>query len=139
MTRPLTPELDHPAYHQPVKLRGYNGQVDVFRAVHPRDAARVLRVNKPDWTREEHDTLAIRHKTESDRLSTLHAELLDQAHLATFGVPRGFHDYRISAIGRDEYPEDMKEQLRAAAHGSTYHSRLHHAHVAARSRAPRTH
>lgn len=139
MTRPLTLSLDHPAYHQPVKLRGYNGRVDVFRALLPRDAARVLRAVKPDWTRQEHIDLAGRHKAESDRLSTLHTELLDRAHMQTFGVPRGFHDYRISAIGRDEYPEDLKEQLRAAAHGSTYHSQLHHAHLAARGRAPLTH
>jgi hypothetical protein len=128
---PLTQTLDHPAYHHPVKLRGYNGKVDVFRACLPTDGARVLRHAKPDWSVSEHLELATRHRVESERLSTLHGELLDQAHVQTFGRPREIHDYRISAIGREEYPDAMKEELRKAAHGSSCHSRLAWAHLAA--------
>lgn len=136
MAHPLTPALDHPAYHQAVKLRGYNRRVDVFGAVTSSDAARVLRALQPTWSRQDHAQLAARHEAESERLREQHIALLNQAHFETFGVPRGFFDYRISAIGREEYSETAKEQLRAAAHGSTYHKQLSAAHLAARRRAP---
>lgn len=131
----LTQSLDHPAYHQHVKLRGYNGRVTAVRAVVASDGARVLRRIKPDWTRQDHLVLAAKHKAEHERLHALHIELLDAAHLATFGTSRGFHDYRITAIGREEYPEAMKEQLRIAAYGSSMHAHFYDVHLAASKRA----
>ncbi|WP_198161214.1 hypothetical protein [Variovorax sp. WDL1] len=114
-----------------MKLRGYNGKVDVFRSCLPSDGARVLKRVNPDWSSAEHLDLAAKHRAESERLATLHGQLLDQAHVQTFGRPREITDYRISAIGREEYPADMKQELRKAAHGSSCHSRLAWAHLAA--------
>lgn len=135
MPKYISPALDHPAYHQDVKLRGYNCRTTAVGAVTPADRARVLRRLNPDWTRTEHLELAARHLAESQRLNELHTKLLDEAHLAAFGVPRQFHDYRITAIGREEYAPESKEMLRQAAYGSTEHSRLASAHMAASKRA----
>lgn len=128
---PLSPDLDHPAYHTPVKLRGFGSNITVFRACLPRDGGRVLKLANPSWSKEDHQALAEQHREEGERLETLHRELLDLTHFETFGKPRRFEDYRISAIGRDDYPEARKNQLRAVAHGSSYHRQLSCAHDAA--------
>lgn len=128
---PLSPTLDHPAYHTPVRVRGFNTKITVFRACLPRDGGRVLSMANPAWSKEEHIELAEKHYSESERLELLHTHLLDQAHFQTFGRKREIHDYRISAIGREEYPEELKTQLRKAAHGSSYHKQLSWAHRAA--------
>lgn len=127
----LTPGLDHPAYHFYVTLPRFNGKVTVFRTTLPRDSGRVLKLANPDWSTEDHIDLAKRHEDESQRLEAIHRQLLDTAHMETFGRPRAFEDYRISAIGSDAYPAEMKERLRHAAHTSSYHKRLSWAHAAA--------
>lgn len=127
-------QLSHPAYQQRVKLRGYNCAVTAASAFLPRDGARVLKRANPAWSQDEHLELAHLHRAESERLDALHGQLLDEAHQVTFGCAREVHDYRISAIGRDEYPETFKQRLRESAHGATRHSRLSWAHLAAGNR-----
>jgi hypothetical protein len=131
MSAALTPSLNHPAYHTPVKMRGFNIAVTVFRLNLPRDTGRLLRMANPDWSHEDHVMLAQKHQLESDRLDQLHRELLDKAHLETFGRPREFADYRISGIGSDQYSDSMKHQLRFAAHAASHHRKLSLAHEAA--------
>ena len=134
MSKSLEEVLDHPAYHQAVKLRGYNCLVSVFRATTDADAAKVLRRLNPAWTPAEHATLANAHAAASDRQRAVWDALLNEACLSAFGRPFQFADYRISGIGRDEFPEPVKEKLRFAAHATTYHGILARAHAYAARR-----
>ncbi len=131
----MNPALDHPAYSARIKLRGYNGPVTFQGAVSDTDSARVLHRANPSWSKDEHLDLAQRHTIEADRLNNLHTRLLNQAHMETFGRPPVISDYRITAIGREEYPEEMKTQLRQAAYGYTAHAQASRGHRAAARRS----
>ncbi|MDT8992772.1 hypothetical protein RQP54_18005 [Curvibacter sp. APW13] len=123
--------LDHPAYHQQIKLRWYNGRINVFQAVTPTDAAKVLRRLKPTWTKDEHASLAQQHADAADQHERAWSQLVDQAAIETFGRPYHITDYRISGIACDEFSEPMKQALRFAAHARTYHRQLSGAHACA--------
>lgn len=125
----LVAELDHPAYHERVKLPGYNGKTTVFQAVTDRDAAHVLRRVNPAWTKEQHLELAQRHAGETLRQREAWNKLLNEAAQQTFGRPFQFFDYRISGIGRDEFSEEHKVALRFHAHATTYHEQVSRAHA----------
>lgn len=125
----ITPSLDNAAYHLPVKLRGYNRALTVLGAVTDADASKMIRKVLPMATKQEHKDLASRHTAEHQRLRAMHVELLEAAHVETFGTKPSFGDYKVCAIGRDEYSEEMKVQLRAAAYGSTSHMKLAAAHA----------
>lgn len=127
----LVERLDNPAYHQGVKLRGYNHRVTVFQATSDRDAAKVLRRLKPDWSKSEHAELAKAHAAEADSQRMEWDRLLDDAAMATFGRPFQFQDYRISAIGREEFSDEHKQKIRFAAHATTYHTLASRAHAQA--------
>ncbi len=130
----LNPKLDHPAYHQAIKLPKYNGKVTVFQALSGVDAAKVLRQAHPDWTPDDHLTLASLHQTESAKQQMRYNILLDSAAQETFG--RRFHvsDYRISAIGSEQFSELRKNELREAAHFQSRHAKIARAHMAAARR-----
>lgn len=127
----LVAQLDNPAYHQRVKLRGYNSSISIFQTTSDRDAAKVLKRLKPEWTQGEHETLSIAHAAEADAQRAEWNRLLDDAAMATFGRPFQFADYRISAIGSDEFSEEHKQKIRFAAHASNYHSQVARAHAQA--------
>lgn len=131
----LVERLDNAVYHQGVKLRGYNCRVTVFQAATDRDAAKVLKRLKPDWSKSDHDFLAKDHASEAEFQRREWDRLLNEAAIATFGRPFQFHDYRISAIGREEFSEEYKQKICFAAHAATYHSLASRAHaLAARGR-----
>lgn len=131
----LADRLDNPVYHQGVKLRGYNMRVTIFQAATDRDAAKVLKRLKPEWSKADHAALAKAHAAEAEAQRGTWDQLLDEAAMATFGRPFQFHDYQISAIGRDEFSESFKQKLRFAAHAATHHVLAARAHAqAARGR-----
>lgn len=132
----LEPELDHPAYHAQVKLRYYNYPVSVFQAVTDTDAAKILRRLNPEWTKQDHATLAQRHREAAQRQSEAWNRLLNEAAEQTFGRPYRVTDYRVSGIACDEFSDAMKTQLRFAAHATTYHKRASSAHARAARTAP---
>lgn len=127
----LNPELDHPAYHIAVKLPKYNGHVNVFQACTPLDAAHVLRRNNPQWTKDDHLRLATAHAAQAARARDAYSELLDEASMEAFGRPFQVWDYRISAIGCDEFSDEHKDALRKAAHAKTHHLAAARAHAKA--------
>jgi hypothetical protein len=85
----------------------------------------------PEWTKEDHLAAAAKHEKDADKMDRQWSKLRDEAHKKTFGKPAGFHDYKVSGIGRSEYPEDMKEKLRELAHGATKAKALSYAHATA--------
>lgn len=127
----VSAHLNNACYHQPTKLRGYNGRVTVLRAHTARDGAKVLKAVNPLWTPQDHHRLAEQHLAESKRLAAEHSALLDQAHQETFGCSPSFEDYKVSGIGRSEYSEEKKAKLRFAAQATGNHKTLSLAHAAA--------
>jgi hypothetical protein len=85
----------------------------------------------PEWTKEDHLAAAAKHEKDADEMDDQWGKLRDEAHKKTFGKPAEFHDYKISGIGRDEYPEDMKNKLRELAHGAGKAKALSYAHATA--------
>ncbi len=133
MNQAIHTDLDHAAYHQQVKLPKYNCRVNIFQATCPADAARLLRRNNPDWSKEDHLQLAQQHAERSSLEREKHAQLLDAAAMETFGRPFRVTDYRISAIGCEEFSEEKKEALRFSAHAGTTHLICSRAHAKAAS------
>ena len=134
MTITLNAKLDHPAYHESVRLPKYNGPVNVIQAVSSIDGAHVLRRANPEWTPSDHLALADLHATESARQLLQYNTLLDAAATETFGRPFQSTDYRISAIGSDAFSDEKKQALRHAAHARTNHRVIASAHLKAAGR-----
>jgi hypothetical protein len=134
MTIALNAKLDHPAYHDAIRLPKYNGPVTVIQAATSLDAAHVLRRANPDWTPVDHLTLADLHATEAARQLLQYNALLDAAATETFGRKFQPTDYRISAIGSELFSEEKKTALRHAAHARTNHRVIATAHLKAAGR-----
>lgn len=125
------PDLNHPAYTGVVRLKGYNWPVTVQQACTPPDAGKVLIRLNPDWTKQDHKTLAAAHQAASSEMEAKWNALVDEAAMQTFGRKFQFSDYRISGIAAEEFSPEHKEQLRTLAHARTKHSRIAQAHTAA--------
>lgn len=82
----------------------------------------------PDWTKEDHLAASAKHEKDADKMDDQWGKLQKQAHKQTFGKDPEFGDYKISGIGSDKYPEDMKDKLRELAHGATKARALSYAH-----------
>ena len=133
----LEPELDHPAYHRRVHVRGYNYAITIFQAHSDRDAARILRRNNPDWTAQDHLDLAAKHAQAQHRQRAAWKLVANAAALETYGRPYQFWDYKISGIASEDFSETAKARLRFAAHAETYHMLASRAHAFAAKRASR--
>jgi len=134
MTASLNSKLDHPAYHQAIRLPKYNRTVNVFQACDSADAGKVLRRTNPDWTKADHLQLAKLHATEAAQQLVSYNSLLEAAAQETFGRPYQVTDYRISAIACDEFSPEKKDALRFAAHARTNHRTIALAHMKAAGR-----
>lgn len=130
----LTPTLNHPAYQARVKLRGYTSQVSVIGAHSNADGAKVLCRLNPEWSKDDHKRLAYQHALEAERLKARYSDLLEQAAQETFGRSWQVSDYRVSAIGRDEFSPAIKDALRFAAHAQANHQAIARAHQVAAQR-----
>lgn len=120
------PSLDSAIYQERVKWPRWNVKVGPLM-----DAAvggKLLRMRLPSFTKQDHENAARQHITLSQKKDKDWAKLINKTHLATFGVKRDFTDYKISGIGRDEYPEAAKNKLRRLAHESTAHYAAADAH-----------
>lgn len=124
----LVPSLDNPVYHQAIRLRGYTWRVTVFMTVSDLDGAKLLQKLNPDWTQDDHKRLSALHEEMATRQTGEWNRLFDKAAMETFGRPSLFSDYKISAIGREEFSDEMKEQLRFAAHSAGSHRTLARVH-----------
>lgn len=128
---PLRQDLDHPAYHTRARLKGYNCAVNIFTAVSPVDAGRLLRRLLDGYTVEQHRQLARQHAEAAGQMKDDWNRLADDAAQQTLGRPFRFEDYQISGIAREEFTPAMKEKLRFAAHAGTAHTKAARAHWAA--------
>lgn len=125
------PLLDHPAYHLQVKLPGYFPRRSVLQAATDRDKARALKKANPEWTKEDHQRLALMHALASEHQFEVWNQRLNAAAMETFGRPFGFFDYRVSGIGREEFSAARKEKLRFSALAHSSHLSVARGHAAA--------
>lgn len=127
---PLAKGFDNEVYHMRVKLPGFNASLNIFSGQH--SAGKILNhVSKRAWSKEQHETLAAKHLKCAHAFEVLYNEKLDEASWATFGRPYSPFDYKISAIAREEYSEEHKEELRFMAHARTHHRDIAYAHLSA--------
>ncbi|MBN3761326.1 hypothetical protein [Burkholderia sp. Ac-20365] len=116
-------------YAHQVRLRGYNVRPSVCSAVDTVDGAKILQTVMPGLTKTQHDALARIHAVMAEQCTTAWATLVDLASEETFGRPYAFGDYKISAVARDEYSPERKDQLRVLAHAQSRHKRAAQAHA----------
>lgn len=107
-------ELNDPIYTDREKWPKYNVLISPLSA-HGSDAGKVLRKRLPNWTKEQHIAVAKKWETEAKKVNKQYIKALDDAAQETWGRDFKVTDYRISAIGSDEFSEKMKKKLRALA------------------------
>lgn len=100
----------------------------VVKLGHPR-YARMLRALLPLWDKVAHTKLAQNYLARAGAHDALVIWLRELACLETFGRPFEFTDYKVSAIGRDEFSEERKNQIRYHAHTATDLRELARAHA----------
>lgn len=126
-------------YDAPVRLPGYTRNPSVNSANSTGDSARVLRKIMPWLSVAEHRAMAQVHLDMLALALTSWATIVNLASLETFGRRYEFSDYRVSAIAREEFSVERKEQLRLLSHAATKHRNAARAHeaLAKRGRALR--
>ena len=129
----LIKDLDHAAYHAKIRFRGYNGKISVLQAVTDLDAANILRRANPAWGPEDHKQLAMQHETAARDQTERWSQLIDEAANLVWGRDFAVFDYRVSGIGSNEFPDDVKEALRFCAHAASSHRALAGIHARAAS------
>lgn len=130
------PTLHDPIYTQRLRMRGWNRRVGATVGCQ-RTAAKVLKRLAPHWSREDHLRLAEHHARRAQRLQAIWSLVADRAAQDLLGRPFAVTDYRICAIGREDFAEHHKRVLRHCAYGSTQHRQLADAHACAARTARR--
>jgi hypothetical protein len=120
--------LTHSAYHQETKLRGWNCKTTALRCNDKKIAAKLIRRLGPAWTSEEHESIAKYHAHRAEKLVAIWTKVLECAAMESLGRPWHLTDYKVSGIGRDEFPENHKRVLRHCIHRSYQHRVMAEAH-----------
>jgi hypothetical protein len=123
-------------YLKQTKLRGYNVPVNVMTAVGS-DGGKILVRRLPSWCKTDHLAAAKKLAKKATTESRRWGRIAEAAAKETFGRGYRFTDYRISAIGRDEFSPTKKDALRKAARGASFFRTAAHAHESASRRARR--
>ena len=121
------PTLTRNWYTKRVKLRGVRGTVDVF--TFSGGGSKVLRKTALGVSKRTHAMMARAHRRARDAWEKVWGRAADRAAMETFGRKFQFGDYKISAVGRDEFPERLKKILRKAAISGSKHAQLAAAHA----------
>lgn len=114
------------------KLPKYNMNVNVFTA-HGNDSGKVLiyLLGREGWTKADYLEAASIYAKESDKAADQWHRLIQKAHKETFKEDYKATDYKVSGIGRDEYPEKYKDKLRKYSTAKSYYKGLEHGMKAA--------
>jgi hypothetical protein len=91
---------------------------------------KIMRMQFPRSTREDHARAARGHHQAAAKYDKAWGRIADKASKETFDRPWTFSDYRVSGIGRSEFPERLKKLLRSAAHRASEHNVAAAAHEA---------
>ncbi len=121
--------LSSQIYNTPVKLRLVAGN-PTARSMAPcsRMTAKILRRTTRGWTKADHDQAARYHIARHERLNSIWQRLLDKAMIQAYGRPMGATDYKVCAVGRDEFGDAVKRVLRHCRYRSCEHLNIGRAH-----------
>jgi len=117
-----------PLYHELFKLPKWNCRVSVASSRCPATASRLLKRQLSGWTQEQHLAQAQYHRERAAKLDRIWAAVWRRSFLQAFDRFPLFHDYHITAIGREEVAESHKRVLRHCAYTATTHKNLAAAH-----------
>lgn len=109
------------------RCAGLNGPASPLTVGGRRGGAMLAR-RLPAFTKEACIAAANHFSAEQHRLERIWSRTADKAAMATWGRPYRVSDYKISGIASDQFSKAHQDQLRSAAHGSTFAkdaSRLH--------------
>jgi len=120
--------LSHPVYCSETKLKNWNGLVSVKNCGCERMAARLLKRAMPELTKQQHSAFAAYHSNRAAKLLSIWNRVMDRAAIETFGRPWIFTDYKICAIGCEDFSATHKRVLRHCAYRRTEHSHLARVH-----------
>lgn len=120
--------LSHPAYNREVKLRNWNGRTTAIRCPCGKTAAQLIKRSWPSLSKEQHAEIAQYHASRAERLRVIWNMVTERAALQSFGRPWRFEDYKICAIGCEEFSEAHKRVLRHCAYRRSEHLHLAGAH-----------
>lgn len=91
---------------------------------------KMMRELFPGWSKEQHVAQIVKLGRMIHVVSSLWGRFADRAHAEVFpGKKRGFLDYKVSGVGREEYPERLKTRLRIAARQENTIVSAIHAHA----------
>lgn len=124
-------DLQQSIYTESIKLRGYTRPTSTLSALSASDSAKVLRRLAQELTKGDHIILAEAHAKKYAELNQTWSTTADQAAMSTFGRAFRIEDYKISAIGREEFSEHHKSILRHAAQNMSKHKQAAMAHFVA--------
>ena len=112
------------AHTQEHKKRTYTRPVSVLSACSLGDAKKLMRKALPAVERAEHAQFAEMFANAAREARTEWGVVFDAAVVSTFGRTSNFHDYKVSGIGREEFPEATKARLRELAQNVTKFSHM---------------
>lgn len=118
--------INHPAYNTQTRIKGFAGTV--LSAPTIRDSAAILRKLAPGLTRAQHGALKIYHRARSEKLEKNWLVIANNAARATWDREWHFTDYKICAIGSEQFSERYKRLLRHCAYNAAKHGRASAAH-----------
>jgi hypothetical protein len=91
---------------------------------------KMMRALFPGWSKEQHVERLIELSRLVHVVGGVWGRIASKAHKETFGTTkRTIGDYRVSGVGRDEYPERLKAHLRVAARQESTIFAAIHAHA----------
>lgn len=120
-----------PLYQPRMRLPLYNCAVNVFTASNDRDAGKVVIHLFPDLGADAHAQVAEEHRLAHEVLLAAYNVEVDAAFMRNVGRLPTVGDYKVSAVWRDEFPEDDKDLLRGLAHRAYEHRDVSRAHAVA--------
>ena len=121
--------LSHPSYTKSVKLRSWNCRTSALHCSDPKVAAQLIARFGPVRTAREHFSIAQYHVARYHKMKAIWSLVAERAAMEALNRPWKIEDYKICAIGREEFSEAHKRVLRHCAYRSTEHLQIARAHA----------
>lgn len=121
--------LTHEAYTRERQLRNWNGRVSVLSCPDYTVAARLLKRELPQCSKESHLELARYHARRAAKLQGNWNAIWSRAMEQATGHKPRVEDYRITAIGNEAVDPKHHRAMRHCAYRGSQHKRLAHLHA----------
>ncbi len=138
MTKQFHFPLTSAVYSTAVKVRCSKRLWSAIDHPHEYTTAKILGVTCAGFSKADHLAAADYHQNRAERLDSFWGLIADHQMQRIFGRSMGVADYKVCAIGREEFPDSKKLVLRHCAYQSSKHKKMAraHQHIAKFSRLP---